>query len=98
MMIPKKIRRHSGDASGLDLEQFLLPKTLVIAGRVELAHDRQPGLSIPFQPAAIDGNAISGGIRAAHLKVPPQRLGKNGGESKVQGMRHRMLMAIVLKL
>src|SRR3974377_428477 len=59
MVIPEHVGSDDVDACRLYLREFALPLGSRVAGVMELAHDRQPGLSFERKVAGVDSDRPS---------------------------------------
>ena len=72
---PEQIGGDHRDAARLHLAELGLPLCGVAAGKMELAHDGQPGLSAPGQAETVDFDPLPAGVAPAQMQVSVQDFG-----------------------
>src|SRR5271155_29780 len=60
MMNPEDVSGNDLHSASFHFQDFFFPVRFGVAGKVELAHHRQPGLGIFNDVAAVDGKGVSG--------------------------------------
>ena len=80
VMNPEEVGGHDLNAAGFHFQQFVFPLRTRIAGEMELAHHRQPGLAAAGEIPAGSVDFHSLRIRAAHLEMTAQHFGLLRGE------------------
>ena len=66
---PENVGGYDLHAARLHFEQFGFPAGFVIAGKMEFAHDREPGLSVFRQEKAVGGDRFPAGGGSAKRKL-----------------------------